>query len=103
MHAQLLAQAAEELPQNIIRLSRRIQKGQFSVALELKRLDQLMLQLDKATNRLTMGIVTAALIIGSSIVMSMDSGSSWLGIMGYLLAFANSLWIMWSIWRSGRH
>lgn len=103
MHAQLLAQAVEELPQNIIRLSRRIQKGQFSVALELKRLDQLMLQLDKATNRLTMGIVTAALIIGSSIVMSMDSGSSWLGIMGYLLAFANSLWIMWSIWRSGRH
>ena len=103
MHAQLLAQAAEELPQNIIRLSRRIQKGQFSVALELKRLDQLMLQLDKATNRLTMGIVTAALIIGSSIVMSVDRGSSWLGIMGYLLAFANSLWIMWSIWRSGRH
>ena len=103
MHAQLLLQAADELPQNLIRLSRRIQKGQFGVALELKRLDQLMLQLDKATNRLTMGIVTAALIIGSSIVMGMDSGSRWLGVMGYLMAFANSIWIMWSIWRSGRH
>ncbi len=103
MRAQLLAQVAGELPQNLIRLSRRIQRGQLGMSLELKRLDQVMLQVDKATNRLTMGIVTAALIIGSSIVMSMDGGPGWLGFIGYLLAFANSLWIMWSIWRSGRH
>ena len=50
-----------------------------------------------------MGIVTAALIIGSSIVMSVDQAPGFLGLTGYLLAFANSLWIIWSIWRSGRH
>ena len=25
-----------------------------------------------------------------------------LGLLGYLIAFANSLWIVYSIWRSGR-
>ena len=48
-----------------------------------------------------MGIVTAALIIGSSIVMSIDTGPKFIGFVGYLIAFANSLWIIWSVWRSG--
>ena len=93
----------DELPQNLFRLSRRIQKGQFVVNLDFKRTEQFIHQIDKATNRLTMGIVTAALIIGSSIVMSIDTGPKFIGFLGYLLAFTNSLWIIWSIWRSGKH
>ncbi|UOO81623.1 AarF/UbiB family protein [Uruburuella testudinis] len=103
MHMQTLLQAVDELPQNLFRLSRRIQKGQISIGLNLKQADHIIHQIDKATNRLTMGIVTAALIIGSSIVMSIDTGSKFIGFIGYLLAFANSLWIIWSIWRSGKH
>ena len=103
MHMQTLMQAADDLPQNLFRLSRRLQKGQMGVTLNFKHFDQLSHQIDRATNRLTMGIVTAALIIGSSIVMGMDTGPTFIGFIGYLLAFANSLWIMWSIWRSGKH
>ena len=69
----------------------------------MKRLEQLSHQLDRATNRLTMGIVTGALIIGSSIVMSINTGSKFIGFIGYLIAFANSIWLIWSIWRSGKH
>jgi ubiquinone biosynthesis protein len=28
---------------------------------------------------------------------------TFLGLFGYLIAFVNSLWIIVSIWRSGRH
>ena len=64
--------------------------------------------MEYSANRLTMGMVTAALIIGSSILLSSNIGPklfglSFLGFLGYLLAFANSLWIIWSIWRSGKH
>lgn len=103
MHSQMLVQALDELPQNLIRLSRRVQKGQFNINLDIKRIDQLSHQLDRATNRLTMGIVTAALIIGSSIVMSIDTGPKFIGFIGYILALLNSVWIIWSIWRSGKH
>jgi len=98
-----LFQMAESLPQDFFRLTRMLQKGKFGITLDLKQSDRISHQIDSAANRLTMGIVTAALIIGSSIVMSVDKASGFLGLTGYLLAFANSLWIIWSVWRSGKH
>jgi ubiquinone biosynthesis protein len=61
-------------------------------------------------DRATMGIMTASLVIGSSIVMTIPGGPTLLGVSlltycglaGYLIAFVNSLWIIFSIWRSGR-
>jgi ubiquinone biosynthesis protein len=55
--------------------------------------------------------MTASLVIGSSIVMTVAEGPTlfgvplltFLGLFGYLIAFVNSLWIIVSIWRSGRH
>ena len=98
-----LLQMAESLPQDFFRLTRMLQKGKFGITLDLKQSDRISHQIDSAANRLTMGIVTAALIIGSSIVMSVDKAPGFLGLTGYLLAFANSLWIIWSVWRSGKH
>jgi ubiquinone biosynthesis protein len=54
-----------------------------------------------------MGIVTAALVIGSSIVMNSVGGisSRWLlaiGVTGFVGAALCGIWILISIWRSGR-
>ncbi|PIT11071.1 ubiquinone biosynthesis protein [Snodgrassella alvi] len=108
MQLHLLAQIIDTLPQNLLRLNKRIHHGQLPISLNIQHIDKLNNQLDKAVNRLTMGIVTAALIIGSSIVMSINAGPKIFdlpifGLLGYLLAFSNSLWVIWSIWRSGRH
>lgn len=103
MHAQTMVRALDGLPQNLFRLSRRLQKGQVGLNVDFKHFDHFSHQLDRATNRITMGIVTAALIIGSSIVMSIETGPKFIGFLGYLLAFANSVWIIWSVWRSGKH
>ena len=54
--------------------------------------------------------MTASLVIGSSIVMTVTSGPqvfgmpvfTVLGLLGYLLAFVNSVWIVVSIWRARR-
>ena len=94
---------AGSLPQDFFRLIRMLQKGKFGITLDLKHSDRISHQIDSAANRLTMGIVTAALIIGSSIVMSIETGPKFIGFVGYLIAFANSLWIIWSVWRSGKH
>jgi ubiquinone biosynthesis protein len=57
-------------------------------------------------NRLTVGTVTAALIIGSSIVMTVAGGPTLFGLplfglLGFLGAGACGTWLIWSIWRSG--
>ena len=74
----------------------------------MKGLDTLNRDWEYGDNRLTRGMVTAALMIGSSILLSSNIGPklfglSFLGFLCYLLACANSLWIIWSIWRSGKH
>jgi len=59
---------------------------------------------------MTIGIMTASLVIGSSIVMTVGGGPilfgvpmlTLVGLLGYLIAFFNSLWIILAIWRSDR-
>ena len=89
------------LPRDLARLMREARRGRLRIDLDLKRLDQFGQQLDRASSRITMGILTASLVIGSSIVMTVE-GWRFLGILGFLLAFLNSLWVIFSIWRSGK-
>ena len=61
-------------------------------------------QLDRAASRLTMAIVTAALIVGSSIVMTVDRGGgvATLGLLGFVGAVVYGLWVLVSVWQGGR-
>jgi ubiquinone biosynthesis protein len=96
------------LPRDLARMSKDMRHGKFRINLDLQRLDHFARQLDRSANRLTMGIVTGALIIGSSIAMTVDAGPRlfglpFLGLFGFMFALFNSLWLIVSIWRSGRH
>lgn len=95
------------LPRDIARLLRDARRGKLKIDLDLKRLDHFGQQLDRSTNRLTLGILTSSLVIGSSIVMTVQGGPtifglSLFGLMGFIVAFFNSIWIILSIWRSGK-
>lgn len=96
------------LPRDLGRLIREARRGRFKIDLDLKRLDHFGQQLDRSANRLTLGIMTASLVIGSSIVMTVEGGPTLFGLplfglLGFLVAFFNSVWIIASIWRSNRH
>ena len=86
---------------------REASRGRLRLNLDLKRLDHFGHQLDHSTNRLTMAMITAALIIGSSIVMTVKGGPTLFGLpafgfLGFFLAFVIGIGLMISIWRSGR-
>ncbi len=96
-----------ELPRDAARLIREARRGRMRIDLDLKRLDQFGQQLDHSVNRLTLGIIIAALIIGSSIVMTVSGGPTLFGLpvfglIGFVVAFFGSLGLMFSIWRSGK-
>jgi ubiquinone biosynthesis protein len=98
------------VPRDLGRLLKDARRGRMRVDLDLKRLDSFGRKLDSTIDRITIGIMTASLVIGSSIVMTVSSGPQLfgipiftvLGLFGYLLAFVNSVWIIVSIWRSRR-
>lgn len=95
------------LPRDLAHLFRLARRGRLRIDLDLKRLDRFGHQLNKASNRLTMGVLTASLVVGSSIIMTVEGGPTLFGLplfglLGFIIAFFNSLWILFSIWRSDR-
>jgi len=98
------------LPRDLGRLLRDARRGKTRVELDLKRLDTFGKQLDRTIGRATMGIMTASIVIGSSIVMTVQGGPQLfgmpvmtiLGFLGYAVAFLNSCWVIIGIWRSGK-
>jgi ubiquinone biosynthesis protein len=102
-----MAEIVIGLPRDVARLFRMARRGRLRVDLDLKRLDHFGLQLNQAANRLTMGVLTASLVVGSSIIMTVKGGPELFGLplfglLGFVVAFFNSVWILYAIWRSGR-
>jgi ubiquinone biosynthesis protein len=98
------------VPRDFARLLREARRGKTRIDLDLKRLDSFGRQLDRTLDRTTVGILTASLVIGSSIIMTVEQGPTLFGIsvlhaigfLGYAIAFFNSMWIIYGIWRSGK-
>lgn len=102
-----LTEALTGLPGDVSQVLREAARGRLKLNLDLKRLDHFGHQLDHSTNRLTMALITAALIVGSSIVMTVDGGPTILGLpafgfVGFFLAFVIGIILMISVWRAGR-
>ncbi|MDO9291554.1 MAG: AarF/UbiB family protein, partial [Hydrogenophaga sp.] len=98
---------AEQLPHDVSRLLRNVRRGKVHVGIELAHLKRVGDQIDRAANRLTMALVIAALIIGSSIVMTVKGGPTLFGLpafgfLGFASAFVGGLWLVRAIWRSSK-
>jgi ubiquinone biosynthesis protein len=98
------------MPRDLARLLKDARQGRLRLDLNVNHLDAFADRLHSAIDRAAVGIMTASIVIGSSIVMTVEGGPTvfgvslltYCGLAGYLMAFVNSLWIVLSIWRSGR-
>ncbi len=96
-----------DLPHDLSRLLRAARRGRLEIHIDVTNLRHVGNQLDGAANRLVIGIVVAALIIGSSIVMTVPGGPKLLGLpifglLGYLGSAAGAVWLLLSIWKSNK-
>jgi ubiquinone biosynthesis protein len=89
----------ESLPNDLADVVKRVRDGSFSVHLHHRNLDPVV-------NRLVMGVMTAALIVGSSLLWSMKApptlgGVSVVGAAGYVMAVYLSWRLVRAIKKSG--
>ena len=94
------------LPQDLRQLLRSARRGKLQMQVDVIPLKQFGDRLDRAASRLALSIVTAALIVGSAIVMTIESepslpGGISLGLFGFIAAVIGGIWVFISIWRSG--
>ncbi|WP_372883050.1 ABC1 kinase family protein [Psychromonas sp.] len=95
------------LPQDLRQLLRSARSGRFQLHVDVTRLKTFGNQLDRAASRMAVGNVVAAMIIGSSIVMTVEGGPTLFGlplfgILGFVGAAIGGIWLLFSIWLSGR-
>ncbi|WP_449371439.1 ABC1 kinase family protein [Thiomonas sp.] len=95
------------LPQDLRQLLRAARRGKLHVEVDILPLKRFGERLDRAASRLAISIVTAALIIGSAIVMTVERepalpGLPSFGLLGFIAAVIGGLWVLLSIWRGDK-
>jgi ubiquinone biosynthesis protein len=96
-----------DLPRDLARLLRAARRGKLDIHIDVTHLKHLGDQVDGAANRMVIGIIVAAIIVGSSIVMTVSGGPTLLGLpifglIGYSCATIGGIWLLLSISRSNK-
>ncbi|MBI5049129.1 MAG: AarF/ABC1/UbiB kinase family protein [Deltaproteobacteria bacterium] len=94
-------------PHQMSQILKKMMSDKFTIDFVHKGLEDLMGEMDRSSNRLTFGVIIAALIIGSSLVLAFGSGPKlfgfpFLGILGFAVAGILGLWLAFLILRSGK-
>jgi len=101
-----LLDLAKELPYAVRDIVRKLREGRLSIEYKHVGLEPARRTLASAANRIALAIVTASLVVGSSLLVSarmppVVSDISIIGIIGYVIAWVIGLWLVVSILRSG--
>ncbi|MGE5098162.1 MAG: ABC1 kinase family protein [Betaproteobacteria bacterium] len=99
--------AMRTVPRLIESMARRFGDDGVAMRFEVPEVEVFGRKLERSVDRLVIGLVTAALIIGSSILMaqSVERQSAvawWMGAIGVVISFVNSLWLIASVRKSHR-
>ena len=95
----------KELPLRLRQIVEKIDRGELNIRFQHANLAGLRSTLENITNRLTLGIIIAALIVASSMIITTGVkpllfGFPALGIIGYLVSGVLGLWLIYNILRS---
>jgi ubiquinone biosynthesis protein len=96
-----------ESPREWRRITDKLSKGELQVKMQHRGLDTLIREMDRSSNRLSISLLVAALIVGSSLIMTVKEGVMLfdfplLGLVGYLFAGILGIFLVISILRSGK-
>lgn len=97
-----LNELAMELPRRTREILNQLTEGQLSMQIQVSQLDSLIRGMQRIANRITIGVIVAALIIGSSMMMQVRTRSTLFGypslaVIGYLIASAIGLYLVITI------
>jgi ubiquinone biosynthesis protein len=95
------------LPRDLRQLMKKIQTGRLTLTFRHEGLEKLSEELDRSSNRLSFAVIIAAVIVGSSLIMTTKLGPTVggvpiLGLAGFVIAGFLGLGLAWAIYRSGK-
>jgi ubiquinone biosynthesis protein len=102
-----ISKLMSDLPRDLSQLLRAARRGRLELHIDVGHLKHVGDQLDGATNRLIVGIIVASIIVGSSVVMTVSGGPTFVGLpffglLGFIFATIGGIWLIFSISRSNK-
>lgn len=97
------------LPEQMERLMRKAVEGTLRVEFKHQGLEDVESTFARSANTISIALIVAGTIVGSSLVVSAGKGSrGWfglptLGLLGYIVALVFGVWLIVSIMKSGKH
>ncbi len=91
-----------ELPSELNEIISKIKEGRFKTLIEIKGFEPLVEEIEQTSNRVSIAIVLAALIIGGSII-SQQEEIRWIGTTIFVLAGIFGFWLLFKLFRRGKY
>ncbi len=98
----------QEIPQRLVRVIEKVDDGRLTIRFRHDNLSGFQKTLESVFDRLTFGIIVAAMIIGSSMIITTGVGPyifgfPALGVIGYVISAVVGLWILVNIVRKKKY
>jgi ubiquinone biosynthesis protein len=96
------------LPRQTSRLLKQMERGQLEFNINYDGLRDIVAQMQKMANRMSLSIIIGATIVALGMVVQVYIPPEWAGIGrmifggAFVFSVAFGIYIMWSIWKSGR-
>ncbi|MDZ4685395.1 MAG: AarF/ABC1/UbiB kinase family protein [Planctomycetaceae bacterium] len=94
--------AAEQLPGYVATTLGKLSADELQIQLHHRGLERFTVEVERASNRLVVGIVMAALIVASALLIRSGADPWWISVPTYILSSFLGLWLIYGIFRSGR-
>lgn len=98
-------EALLQLPNELQQLTQTARRGQLRMGFDLAQLEKLAKQISSAGNRISVGLITSACILGCAIIVANQPATANFANFANLAlggAGLGSLWLVLAIWRSSR-
>ena len=102
VESQHLLGYAHDIPGHVNRTLRKLSEDDLRIQLEHRNLDHFILELERSSNRLVVGMVVASLIVASALIISQGASTIWVTLPTYILSSLLAIWLVYGIFRSGR-
>jgi ubiquinone biosynthesis protein len=100
--AQDAADLAARLPEDMNIILSKLRQGRIQVHVQHEHLENLVKTLDRSSNRISVALITAALLVASSLLAPQEGPLQSMGLFGYAIAAVIAVWLVVSIIRSGK-
>lgn len=100
--ARKMLELAHEMPLYVNRTMKKISENDLRIQLEHRNLDHFIMEMERSSNRLVVGMVVAALIVASALILAGKVSSPWISVPMYVSSSLLAIWLVFGIFRSGR-